>query len=371
MRFLSIAHSDVGIKKETNQDSVLVKEASTDCGKVMISAICDGMGGLAKGEVASAALVRTFSRWFEEEFPFLIYETNGKIHKLDYNILQRSLNQLIDQVNLKIAAYGEGYHSPCGTTLAALLLINDRYYIANVGDSRVYLLDGGVRLLTKDQTFVQREMDEGRMTKEEAKKTTIYYVTDEIQQSQYINMFRNQGQDAVILSHNIDSPFITQLEQKNPTIRFQRIDADVTENVKEEVAEEDKEAFKATADSLIGIFRKELGNDKLDVKIEKLKDDKVASMITLSEQSRRMQEMMKMYGMGNMGGMDMGGDSTLILNANHPLVQFVVDHKEHENVSIICKQLYDLAMLAHKPLNPEEMTAFVQRSNEVMMLLTK
>ena len=202
-------------------------------------------------------------------------------------------------------------------------------------------------------------------------KTTIYYVTDEIQQSQYINMFKNQGQDAVILSHNIDSPFITQLEQKNPTIRFQRIDADVTENVKEEVAEEDKEAFKATSDSLIEIFRKELGNDKLDVKIEKLKDEKIASMITLSEQSRRMQEMMKMYGMGNMGGMDMGGESTLILNANHPLVKFVVDNKENENVSIICKQLYDLAMLAHKPLNPEEMTAFVQRSNEVMMLLTK
>ncbi len=202
-------------------------------------------------------------------------------------------------------------------------------------------------------------------------KTTIYYVTDEIQQSQYINMFRKQGQDAVILGHNIDSPFITQLEQKNPTIRFQRIDADVTENVKEEVSEEDQEAFKATSDSLIEIFRKELGNEKLDVKIEKLKDDKVASMITLSEQSRRMQEMMKMYGMGNMGGMDMGGESTLILNANHPLVQYVVDHKENENVSLICKQLYDLAMLAHKPLNPEEMTAFVQRSNEIMMMLTK
>ena len=202
-------------------------------------------------------------------------------------------------------------------------------------------------------------------------KTTIYYVTDEIQQSQYINMFRNQGQDAVILSHNIDSPFITQLEQKNPTIRFQRIDADVTENVKEEVAEEDKEAFKATADSLIGIFRKELGNEKLEIKVEKIKDENVASIITLSEESRRMQEMMKMYSMG--GGMDpsmFGSTGTLVLNANH-LVKFVVDNKEHENVSIICKQLYDLAMLAHKPLNPEEMTAFVQRSNEVMMLLTK
>lgn len=231
--------------------------------------------------------------------------------------------------------------------------------------------NGGEVVEANDKKDDAAEGENGDENKVEEIKTTIYYVTDEVQQSQYINLFRNQGQDAVILSHNIDSPFITQLEQKNPTIRFQRIDADVTENVKEEVAEEDKEAFKATADSLIGIFRKELGNDKLDVKIEKLKDEKVASMITLSEQSRRMQEMMKMYGMGNMGGMDMGGDCTLILNANHPLVKFVVDNKEHENVSIICKQLYDLAMLAHKPLNPEEMTAFVQRSNEVMMLLTK
>lgn len=199
-------------------------------------------------------------------------------------------------------------------------------------------------------------------------KTTIYYVTDEIQQSQYINMFRKQGQDAVILGHNIDSPFITQLEQRNPKIRFQRIDAVVTEHIKEEVAEEDKESFKTISDSLIEIFRKELGNDKLDVKIEKLKDDKVASMITLSEQNRRMQEMMKMYGMS---GMDMGTETTLILNANHPLVKYVVDNKENENVSIICKQLYDLAMLAHKPLNPDEMTAFVERSNEIMMMLTK
>lgn len=231
--------------------------------------------------------------------------------------------------------------------------------------------NGGEVVEANDKKDDAAEGENGDENKVEEIKTTIYYVTDEVQQSQYINLFRNQGQDAVILSHNIDSPFITQLEQKNPAIRFQRIDADVTDNVKEEVAEEDKEAFKAVSNSLIEIFRKELGNEKLDVKIEKLKDEKVASMITLSEQSRRMQEMMKMYGMGNMGGMDMGGDSTLILNANHPLVQFVVDNKENENISIICKQLYDLAMLAHKPLNPEEMTAFVQRSNEVMMLLTK
>ena len=199
-------------------------------------------------------------------------------------------------------------------------------------------------------------------------KTTIYYVTDEVQQSQYINLFRNQGKDAVILNHNIDSAFITQLEQRNPTVRFQRIDADVTGDVKEEISEEEKEAFKKTSDSLIEIFRKELGNDKLDVKIEKLKDESVASMITLSEQSRRMQEMMKMYGMA---GMDMGMETALILNANHPLVQYVAEHQEDEHAGVICKQLYDLAMLAHKPLNPDEMTAFVKRSNEIMMLLTK
>ena len=193
-------------------------------------------------------------------------------------------------------------------------------------------------------------------------------MTDEIQQSQYINLFKSQGKDAVILGHNIDSPFITQLEQRNPTIRFQRIDADVNEDIREEVAEDEKEEFKKTSDSLIEIFRKELENDKLDVKIERLKDDSVAAMMTLSEQNRRMQEMMKMYGMS---GMDMGGETTLILNANHPLVQYVVDHKDGENTNLICHQLYDLALLAHKPLNPDEMTAFVKRSNEIMLLLTK
>ena len=210
--------------------------------------------------------------------------------------------------------------------------------------------------------------DDQNTENKEEDKTVIYYVTDEIQQSQYINMFKNQGMDAVILGHNIDSPFITQLEQRNQNIKFQRIDADVTAGAKEEVAEEEKEAFQKKSDSLVEIFRKELGNENLDVKIEKLKDENVASMMTLSEENRRMQEMMKMYGMN---GMDMGTTSTLILNANHPLVQYVVEHKDSENTSIICKQLYDLAMLAHKPLSSEEMTAFVQRSNEIMMLLTK
>ena len=203
---------------------------------------------------------------------------------------------------------------------------------------------------------------------ENKEQTTIYYVTDEQQQSQYINMFRAQGQDAVILSHNIDSPFITQLEQRNPELKFQRIDADVNASSKEEVSEEEKEAFQKTTDELVALFRKELGNENLEVKVEKIKDESVAAMITLSEESRRMQDMMKMYGMDPSM---FGTTGTLVLNANHPLVQYVQAHKDEENTGIFCKQLYDLAMLAHKPLSPEEMTAFVQRSNEIMLKLAK
>ena len=208
---------------------------------------------------------------------------------------------------------------------------------------------------------------------EEKKKEplNVYYVTDEQQQSQYIKMFKEQGQDAVILTHNIDSAFITYLEQRNEDVRFQRIDAEVHDSLKDEVDEGDKEEFQKLSDELVELFRKELNNEKLEVKVEKLKDESIASMAVLSEQSRRMEEMMRMYSMG--GGMDMGlgGQATLVLNANHPLVKFVTENKEDTHTSMICKQLYDLAMIAHKPLNPEEMTAFVQRSNEIMMLLTK
>ena len=202
-------------------------------------------------------------------------------------------------------------------------------------------------------------------------KTTIYYVTDEQQQSQYINMFKKEGLDAVILSHNIDSPFITTLEARNDRVRFQRIDADITSHLKEEIAEEEKEAMKETRDSLMELFRKVVGNDKLNVVVEKMKDENTAAMITLSEQSRRMQEMMKMYGMAGMDPSMFGTESTLVLNINHPLVDYVLNHKEDEHTEMICHQLYDLAILAHKPLSPEEMTAFVKRSNDIMMLLTK
>ena len=222
---------------------------------------------------------------------------------------------------------------------------------------------------TAEETKAEETTD-SEETKE-TPKTNIFYVTNEQQQSQYINMFKEQGQDAVILAHNIDSAFITYLEQKHDNVKFQRIDADVHESLKAEVAEEEKETFQKNADSLTEIFRKALNNDKLDVKVEKLKDENIASMAVLSEESRRMEEMMKMYGMGGMDPGMFGGQASLILNADHPLVQYVVENKEGENVELICKQLYDLALLAHKPLSPQEMTAFVQRSNQIMMLLTK
>ena len=200
----------------------------------------------------------------------------------------------------------------------------------------------------------------------EPEKTTVYYVTDEIQQSQYINMFREAGLDAVILKHNIDSAFITHMEQLRDDLKFQRIDADVTDTFKEAT---DEDALKETADTLTEVFRKALGKDKLTVKVEKLKNANVSSMMTLSEENRRMQEMMKMYGMYGMDPSMFGNEETLVLNANNKLVQYVAAHKDSEHVPMICEQLYDLAMLAHKTLNPDEMTKFIARSNEILMLL--
>ena len=205
----------------------------------------------------------------------------------------------------------------------------------------------------------------------EEKKQVVYYVTDERQQSQYINMFKEAGLDAIFLTHNIDQPYISKLEYDNKEIRFQRIDADLTETFKEEVTEDEKD-WKKMTETVVDMVKKALGKDKLTVKVEKLKNEKVASMITLSEESRRMQDMMKMYNMYGMDPSMFGGEGeTLVLNANHPLVKFVFEHKKSKNASVICEQLYDLAMLSHKPLAPEEMSKFIERSNEIMLLLTK
>ena len=205
---------------------------------------------------------------------------------------------------------------------------------------------------------------------EEEKPTIVYYVTDLQQQSQYVNLFKEQGINAVILSHTIDQPFISQLEQGELKVKFQRIDADLNDTMTEEV---DEETIKAQTESLTEIFKKALGKEQLEVKVEKFKNENISSMMTLSEETRRMQDMMKMYSMGG-NGMDMGmfgGGETLVLNSGNKLVQYILDHKEGEHVELFCKQLYDLAMIAHKPLPAEEMTDFVARSNEIMMLLAK
>ena len=209
-------------------------------------------------------------------------------------------------------------------------------------------------------------------TEEEKKEKIIYYVTDEQQQSQYINMFKAAKMDAVILTHNIDQPFISQLEQKNEGIKFQRIDADVTDALKSKTSKKAEKEMEEQAESISKLMKKALKNDKITVKVEKLKNKKISSMITLSEESRRMQDMMKMYSMPGMDMSAFGGEGeTLILNASHPLVQYITEHQDGENAEMICEQLYDLAKLQHAPLSADAMTKFVARSNDIMMLLTK
>ena len=207
---------------------------------------------------------------------------------------------------------------------------------------------------------------------EEKKEKVIYYVTDEKQQSQYINMFKAAKMDAVVLTHNIDQPFVSQLEAKNEGIKFQRIDADLTDTFKAKTSKKAEKEMEEQAEAIAKLMKKAIGKDGVKVKIEKLKNKKISSMITLSEESRRMQDMMKMY---SMPGMDMGvfgkEGETLILNANYPLVQYVLEHQDGDNVKMICEQLYDLALLQQAPLEPEAMTKFVARSNEIMMLLAK
>ena len=202
----------------------------------------------------------------------------------------------------------------------------------------------------------------------EDKRKTIFYVTDMQQQSQYINLFREQGMNAVVLDHTIDNSFITQLEQRNQDYKFLRIDADLTENLVEEASEED---LKAAQDALSALFKKACGKDNLTVKVEKFKNKDISSMLTVSEESRRMQEMMKMYNMYGMDPSMFGGDETLVLNVDNDLVKYLFEHADGENVEMFAQQLYDLACLANKPLAPEAMTAFVVRSNKIMMLLAQ
>ena len=243
--------------------------------------------------------------------------------------------------------------------------INDKYLtlpeLLKAGDETSEGADEASSEKTEDTAS-----DEAADDTEKDTRKTIYYVTDVNQQGQYIRMFKEYNMNAVILNHNIDTSFITQLEQRNQNYRFMRIDADVTDALKEDVSEEE---LKDALDTLTDTFRKALKKDNLDVKVEKLKDASVASVITLSEEGRRMQDMMKMYNMYGMDPSMFGGNETLTLNVSNPLVQYILENKDNEHVPIFCEQLYDLAMLSNQPLAPEAMTAFVKRSNEIMLVL--
>ena len=249
-------------------------------------------------------------------------------------------------------------------TLPELLVKEEEKKDENKDEAEVLDADGNP--IKKESTDTADEN-----TEEKDERKVIYYVTDKLQQGQYIKMFKEQNMDAVILDHNIDTSFISQLEQRNEHYKFMRIDADVTESLKDETSADD---LKAETDTLTDVFKKALNNDKLTVKVEKLKNADIASVITLSEEGRRMQDMMKMYAMNGMGGMDpnmFAADQTLTLNANNELVKYIFEHKDSEHVPMFCEQLYDLAMLSNQPLSVDAMAKFVQRSNQIMMLLAK
>ena len=238
--------------------------------------------------------------------------------------------------------------------------LKDQKFAEKMDDYIIYKNLDGKYLTLKDC------MDKA---KEEGHENQIYYVTNEKEQSQYINMFKANGQDAIIMSHSIDNPFISQEEQKHENLKFLRIDADVNDTLREEVKEEDKEALKKQEETLTETFKKALGDDKLQVKVEKLKDAEISSMITLSEETRRMQDMMKMYNMGMDVSMFGGSGQVLVLNANNKLVQYVLEHTDGENTPKICEQLYDLAQLSPGSLTSERMTKFIARSNEIMGMM--
>ena len=240
-----------------------------------------------------------------------------------------------------------------------------------IGEEESKEAENTAEVVDADGNVVSGE-DAEEAAEEEKKEKIIYYVTDEKQQSQYISMFKSAKMDAVILTHNIDQPFVSQLEAKNEGIKFQRIDADLTDTFKTKTSKKAEKELEEAAESICKVMKKALKKDQITVKVEKLKNKKISSVITLSEESRRMQDMMRMY---SMPGMDMGGfgkeGETLVLNASHPLVQYVMENTDGKNVEMICEQLYDLALLQHAPLEPEAMSKFVARSNDIMMLLTK
>ena len=213
------------------------------------------------------------------------------------------------------------------------------------------------------------EGSEEEKAPEEKKEKTVYYVTDPVQQSQYINLFRKAKMTAVLLPDEIDMPFIQQLEMKNEGIKFRRIDAEMEEALKAKNTKKLEEELKADTEILSGLFKKILKKDKTEIKVEKLKTKDVSSMLLLSEETRRMQLMMKQYGMTDMGDLGKGGE-TLVLNVNNRLVQYLLQHQDSPHTATVCEELYDLARIQQGPLEPDAMTKFVARTNSILGLLT-
>ena len=245
--------------------------------------------------------------------------------------------------------------------------LNDKYVTF---DDYVKTIEPEKEEEAEEKTEEEKKEDTAEVEPDKPKKI-IYYVTDVREQSQYINMFKENGLNAVILSHRIDQPFINALEMKNDDLKFERIDSKVNASAKNDVPEEE---LKTMTESLAELFKKVLGREKLEVKVESLKNENVSSMITVSEEMRRMQEMMKQYGMGAMGDNPFDAGEVLVLNSNNALVKYLLSHKEeadNEKVKLFCEQLYDLATIANRPLTPEAMTKFITRSNEVLKLLAE
>ncbi len=216
---------------------------------------------------------------------------------------------------------------------------------------------------------IEPEAEENKA--DEKKEKIIYFVTDPVEQSQYVAMFKKAKMDAVMLTDNIDMPFINQLEMKNEGVIFKRIDEDLSDALKTKNSAKVEEELKANEEELAKLFKKIVKKDNIKVKLEKLKNKDISAMMTMSGETRKMQEMMRMYASG-MGIDEFSKEGlTLVLNANNKLVQFLIEEKDGENVSLICEQLFDLALIQHGPLSPDEMTKFVQRSNKIMMILAK
>ncbi len=294
-------------------------------------------------------------------------QNDGFVQKISDYISKKVADKLSGMYNVEREEY-EKYWDDISPFVKFGYLKDDKFR-KKIEDSIIYKnLDGKYITLDEYIGYEEQADDEEEKTDDE-EKAIVYYVTDEVQQSQYINMFKEEGLDALILTHNIDQAFINQLEFHKEDISFQRIDADITESFKDEIGEKDGKDLEKATKNMTKLFRKLLDKDKLEVKVEKLKNDRISSMITLSEENRRMQDMMKMYGMG-VANTDLDGEGeVLVLNSNNKLVKHIIDNEKSEVTPMICEQLYDLAVLGQRQLEPDAMTKFIQRSNDLMLKL--